>query len=409
MSLDKLRYAFTEHRERIFISSYENFKLLVHPSIDNDDLLNRLEDDIKLLPDIQSTIDKTEIKFYRYDYNEQVYSKDELLAFIFASINQDWDIIKGIDITTGKIHFWLKNNDIVYDPSLAVITKDDIFAKRYKKLKEIKNEDVENYLRENNNLYKFYQKGLFKKFNTKKNTSFSIRFVSEIIKKFNENINKQYELDDEKIKELKEFFSHDNFIDFRQALTQKRISYLQSNRIAVHPSIDESILEVIEKAAKNIYELMKEEYNVRVDYHNGTIGNCYALSIMFNLYNGDFKLIQGGIPYERKSFGMTSKHFYQHSWLEKDDIVYDPALRIITPKDLYYTFVQKQDEYSKEDTENILRRIGFNLTHFRDFLSGVQIGNDETIRYRCLVNKVDSPEFREEGEKLLTLVRKIKQ
>lgn len=409
MSLDKLRYSFTEHRERIFLSSYENFKLLVHPSIDNDDLLNRLEDDIKLLPDIQSTIDKTEIKFYRYDYNEQVYSKDELLAFIFASINQDWDIIKCIDITTGKIHFWLKNNDIVYDPSLAVITKEDIFAKRYKKLKEIKNEDIENYLRENNNLYKFYQKGLFKKFNTKKNTSFSIRFVNEIIKKFNENINKQYVLDEEKIKELKEFFSHDNFIDFRQALTQKRISYLQSNRIAVHPSIDESILEVIEKAAKNIYDLMKEEYNVRVDYHNGTIGNCYALSIMFNLYNGDFKLIQGGIPYERTSFGMTTKHFYQHSWLEKDDIVYDPALRIITPKDLYYTFVQKQDEYSKEDTENILRRIGFNLTHFRDFLSGVQIGNDETIRYRCLVNKVDSPEFKEEGEKLLTLVRKIKQ
>ena len=409
MSLDKLRYAFTEHKERIFISSYENFKLLVHPSVDNDDLLNRLEDDIKLLPDIQPTIDKTEIKFYRYDYNEQVYSKDELLAFIFASINQDWDIIKGIDITTGKIHFWLKNNDIAYDPSLAVITKEDIFAKKYKKLKEIKNDDVENYMRENNNLYKFYQKGLFKKFNTKKHTSFSIRFVNEIIKKFNENINKQYELDEEKIKELKEFFSHDNFIDFRQALTKKRISYLQSNRIAVHPSVDESILEVIENASKNIYELMKKEYNVHVDYHNGTIGNCYALSIMFNLYNGDFKLIQGGIPYERTSFGMTSKHFYQHSWLEKDDIVYDPALRIITPKDLYYTFVQKQDEYSKEDTENILRRIGFNLTHFRDFLSGVQIGNDETIRYRCLVNKVDSPEFKEEGEKLISHVRALKR
>ena len=409
MSLDKLRYAFTEHRERVFISSYENFKLLVHPSVNNYDLLNRLEDDIKLLPDIEPTIDKTEIKFYRYDYNEQVYSKDELLAFIFASINQDWNIIKGIDITTGKIHFWLKNNDIIYDPSLAVITKEDIFAKKYKKLKEIKNEDVENYLRENNNLYKFYQKGLFKKFNTKRNTTFSICFVSEIIKKFNENINKQYVLDDEKIKELKEFFSHDNFIEFRQALTQKRISYLQSNKIAVHPSIDESILEVIEKASKNIYELMKKEYNVHVDYHNGTIGNCYALSIMFNLYNGDFKLIQGGIPYERTSFGMTSKHFYQHSWLEKDDIVYDPALRIITPKDLYYTFVQKQDEYSKEDTENILRRIGFNLTHFRDFLSGVQIGNDETIRYRCLVNKVDSPEFREEGEKLISHVRTLKR
>jgi len=216
-------------------------------------------------------------------------------------------------------------------------------------------------------------------------------------------------LDDKKIKELKEFLLHDNFLEFRQVLTQKRISYLQSNRIAVHPSIDESILEVIERDSKNIYELMKKEYNIHVDYHNGTIGNCYALSIMFNLYNGDFKLIQGGIPYKRTSFGMTSKHFYQHSWLEKDDIVYDPALRIVAPKELYYTFVQKQDEYSKEDTENILRRIGFNLTHFRDFLSGVQIGNNETLRYRCLVNKVDSPELREEGEKLLTRVRSLKR
>lgn len=409
MSLEELRYSFTEHRKRIFISSYENFKLLVHPSIDADDLLNRLEDDIKLLPEINPTIDKTEVKFYRYDYNEQVYSKDELLAFIFASINHDWDIIKGIDLITGKIHFWLKNSNIIYDPSLSVITSEDIFNKKYKKLKEIKNEEVINYLKENNNLYKFYQKGLFKKFNIKSNPYFSINFISKIIKEFNENINKQYVLDEEKINDLKKFFSHDNFIDFRQALTQKRISYLQSNKIAVHPSIDESILDIIEKTSKGICELMKEEYNVKVDYHNGTIGNCYALSIMFNLCNGDFKLVQGGIPYERSSFGMTSKHFYQHSWLEKDDIVYDPALRIVTPKDLYYTFVQKQDVYTKEDTENILKRIGFNLTHFRDFLSGVQIGNDETISYRCLVNKVDSPEFREEGEKLLTLVRKLKQ
>ena len=409
MALDKLRYSLTDYKERIFMYSFENFKLLIHPSINNYDLLNRVEDDIKLLPEIQPTTDKTDIKFYRYDYNEQIYSKDELLAFVFASINKEWGVIKGIDIGTGKIHFWLKNNDIVYDPSLAVMTKEDIFAKRYKKLKEIKNEEVENYLRENNNLYRFYQKGLFKKLKTKNNENFSINFINEIRTGFIENINKQYVLDDEKIKELKEFIFHDNFIDFRQALTQKRISYLQSNKIAVHPSIDENILEDIEKASKCIFELMKDEYNIYVDYHNATIGNCYALSIMFNLYNGDFKLVQGGIPFQKHSFGMTSEHFYQHSWLEKDDIVYDPALRIITPKDLYYTFVQKQDEYSKEDTENILKRIGFNLTHFRDFLSGVQIGNDETIRYRCLVNKVDSPEFKEEGENLIALVKTIRR
>ena len=154
---------------------------------------------------------------------------------------------------------------------------------------------------------------------------------------------------------------------------------------------------------------MKNEYNIHVDYHNGTIGNCYALSIMFNLYSGDFKLIQGYIPYEKELLSGNVKRFYQHSWLEKDNIVYDPALRIITPKDLYYCFVQKEDEYSKEDTENILRRIGFNLTHFRDFMNGVQIGNDETIRYRALVKEIDSPKFKEEGEKLISHVRTLKR
>lgn len=410
MSLEQLRYSLTNHREsHSLISSYVNFKLLIHPSIDNEDLLNKLEDDNKLLPEIQSTTEKTEIKFYRYDYNENIYSKDELLSFIFASISEDWDIVKGIDKNTGKVHFWLKNKDIIYDPSLAIITNKDIYKKRYKQLKEIKNKDVINYLKENNNLYKFYQKGLLKKFSIKKNGDFSIKFINKIIKEFNENINKQYVLDSEKIEDLKDFLWGDDFIDFRQALTQKRISYLQSSKIAIHPSIDESILEIIEPATKNISDLMKKEYNIDIDYHKGTIGNCYALSIMFNLYNGDFKLVQGGIPYQINSLGVTTNHFYQHSWLEKDNIVYDPALRIITPKDLYYTFVQKQDEYSKEDTENILRRIGFNLTHFRDFMNGVQIGSNETIRYRCLINKIDSPEFKEEGEKLISLVKTLKR
>lgn len=72
MSLDKLRYSLTNHRESFsLISSYANYKLLIHPLINNQDLLNRVEDDIKLLPEIKSTIDNIDIKFYTYDYNEK--------------------------------------------------------------------------------------------------------------------------------------------------------------------------------------------------------------------------------------------------------------------------------------------------------------------------------------------------
>lgn len=408
MSLDSLRYLLTEHTEKFFFT-YENFRLLIHPSVTCDsDLLNKLEDDINLMPEIDKTADNTDIKFYRFDYNENAYSKSELLAFILAAVSEDWDIIKGIDLSTGKFHFWLKQKSIIYDPSLAVITKEEIYSKRFQKLTEIKKEYIRQYLIEHNNLAKFYEKITFLNFKKKKEFNFSIHSINKIIEEFNENINREYALDKDKIEHIKQYFMLDDFIELRQVLTQKRKSDLKSSNIAVHPSIDNSILKTIEGTIQCISSLMQQEYDKHFDYYNWTLGNCYGLSIMFNLFDESFKLVQGGIPYQKHELGITTSHFYQHSWLEKEDIVYDPALKIITPKDLYYTFVQKQDEYSKEETENILRRIGFNLTHFRDFINGIQIGNDETIRYRSLVNEIDSPEMREEGERLLSLVKKYK-
>ena len=406
MTLDKLRYLLTNHIERVMFT-YDNEKLLIHPSVkENDDfydLLNRIKDDIELMPEIEKTIDGTEIKFYVYDY-KNLYYQSELLAFIYASINQDWNVSKGFDINKGRIHYYLKRNNIIYDPSLSIITTEDIYSKKFIQLKEIKNEDVLNYLRENNNLWKFYHKGIFKK-----DPDFSINFINRIKDKLNKNINAQYILDDNRIKEIKDWIIHDDFIPLRQILTQKRISYLQSNKIAVHPSIDKKYLEIIEKAAKNIKELMKDEYDKYIDYYNNTLGSCYALSILLNLYDGNFKLIQGGIPYKSVYYLEKPNRFYQHSWLEIDDYVYDPALRIITTKELYYMFVQKEDEYSKEDTENILRRIGFNFTHFKDFLNGIQIGGDETVLYRLSVEDIDSEENKEEGEKLISKVRSLKR
>ncbi len=408
MDLDKLRYSLTQHIEKLAFTS-ENFKLLIHPSVcEQFDLINRIMDDIDLMPVIKSTQDKVDIKFYDYDYNKDIFNKSELLAFIFASINSNWNIIKGIDLETGNSHFWLKNDTVVFDPSLAILTSDNIYldSKRFKSIKEIKNNDVNEYLRENNNLFKFYKKGIFKDFYRKNNLNFSLNFINKILEEFNRNIESQYILDDERIKKIKENFWHDNYIELRQVLSKKRKSFLQSNKIAVHPSVDLGILNEIEKVAYPVSQLMKQEYDIYLNYYENTLGKCYGLSIMFNLFNGNFKLIQGGLPYKEEDFGIITDCFYQHSWLEKDDIVYDPALRVVTPKDLYYIFVQKQDEYSKEQTENMLRRIGFNLTHFRDFLNGVQIGNSESIRHMWLLDEIDSPEMKEQGEKLLNFVKK---
>ena len=200
----------------------------------------------------------------------------------------------------------------------------------------------------------------------------------------------------------------DDFLNLRQVLTHKRKSFLESDNISISPLLDDSILNDIDKISKCVCDLLKSEYSMSISYYVNTIGKCYALSILFHLFDGSFNLVQGGIPYKRQIFNIVENHFYQHSWLEKDNFVYDPALRIVVPKDLYYIFVHKQDVYTQEDTKNILRRIGFNLTHFRDFMNGVQIGNEESIMYRSLIKKIDSIEFRESGEKLLSLVQSYK-
>ena len=404
MKLDKLRYSLTKHIEK-YLFTTDNYKLLIHPTQQNQtNLINRIMDDIELMPEIKKTKDQVEIKFCRYDYKEELYYKSELLAFIFASINSDWDIIEGFDTNKGLFHFYLQKDNTIYDPSLALITSKEIYSKTFKQLKIIKNKDILDYLRKNNNLFKYYNK---KKFN--KDTNFSINFIENIIKDFNQNIDNQYILDELTIKEIKDWITRDNFIKLRQVLSHKRISYLKSPNISIHPSVDKSILTIIEKANKNISDLMKKEYNIDIDYYEGTLGNCYGLSILLNLYNENFKLIQGYIPYKSVYHLEKPNGLYQHSWLEIGEYVYDPAFKIITTKELYYLFVKKQDEYTKEDTENILRRIGFNLTHFKDFISGKQIGGDETIRYRSLANKIDSPEMREEGEKLIANIRALKR
>ena len=59
MSLYKIRYLLTEHMERVMFT-YHNEKLLIHPSVkENDnynDLINRIKDDSELMPEIEKTI-----------------------------------------------------------------------------------------------------------------------------------------------------------------------------------------------------------------------------------------------------------------------------------------------------------------------------------------------------------------
>ncbi len=397
MDIEKIRYFLTNYKEKN-IFTYENYQMLIHPSLSPyKDLILQIEDDIRLMPRISKTGDKTPIKFYLYDYDKDIYSKSEILAFIYAAINPKFTIIEGLDKENNS-HFYLKLNDIIFDPSLSIITKEYIYNQVFNFKEAIKPEDLTLYLEKNNNLAKYYKK--------EKQKYFSLTLISSVKRRFKRNVEEEYTLDPQKYAYLKSHFMTDNFILLRSILTHARQSYLKSSNIALYPTVNPSILFDINEIAPKVCVLMKTEYNQNWSYFTNTYNNCYGLSIMFSLFDSSFKLVQGGIYYERKRKDKITKYYFQHSWLEKDNYVYDPALRIVTLKELYYIFFQKQKEYSKEETESILRRIGFNLTHFEDFLNGKQIGGNMSIMYRNLLKKVDSPEMKEQGEDLLKLVRK---
>lgn len=404
MTIEELRFYLTGKKKILSIlSGYENMMLLVSPYIENrnlSDSMDKIYDDIELKPEIPKTSDKRELKFLKYDYDEKLYQKSEVLSFLYASINPEWDVIKGTRKSTGKPHFYLKHENYVYDPSLAIVTSEEMYDKEFKDEETISNKDIEEYLEENNNLYPYYKRKSIPSF-FRKDKSFSIKFVQDFKKKFQEKIEEQYEFPED-MDELRNYYGMDSFRQIRQILTRKRVWELESNEILLHPDVNPEILDQIERETTDITKKMEGKFPGKTSYHNGTIGNCYGLSIMYNIYNGDFKLVQGGIPYE-KSYeffpNKKDKKFFQHSWLEKDDIVYDPSLRMVVPKELYYKIFEKRDVYTKEATKAMLKRVGCNLTYFSDFLRGRQIGNDETLLYRT--RSIDTPERREEGEKLI--------
>lgn len=395
MKLEELRWLLTDREKSVYED--RNYGMLSHISI-NSDLLSKINEDIEMIPKISRTSDNVDIEFDQYRYQDEMYYKDELLAFIFASCCTEWNIVIGFSLDTLKKHFWLENEDIVYDPSLTIVTVKYLYYKNFTAFKVIKQEEIDNYLSENNNLQKFYENEI--------STGFSINFINNIRKVYNENLDKQLNFTEERIEKMKQDICRNNFIELRQFLTLQRLSFLNSSKIAIHPSINPHVLDSIEIAANKIYELMQKEYNKYYNYYGRTMGNCYGLSGMLNLYDESFKLIQGGIPYTSKLGNLIFEDFYYHSWLEKQDFVYDPAFRIITPKALYYQFVQKQDEYTTEETENILRRIGFNFSFFRAYFDDSLVLKDLDLRYG--INAIDSKESIASGEKLIALIREIK-
>jgi hypothetical protein len=400
MTIQELRFFLTgEEEDTRFFHRHENFRLLIENNIGKNTLLDILYDDMELIPSVQKTVVNVKPKFCKYDYIEDYYKISELLSFIYASINPRWNVVQNKEIGSEKEHFCLKCGQYIYDPSLAVFVTQDSYSRIYLPIEEIENEDIQKYLSTNNNLYKYYHKHNF--FTRLINRNFSLNFIKTIKEAFARNINKQYELNDDNIEEIKRDYTD---LKLRKLLSNKREWELESEGILLHPDVDIGILDEIERDIEKISNVMKTKYNEEINYKNYTKRKCYQLSILYSLCNSSFKLVQGGYTYKKYNEFFPHKpdeEFYQHSWLEKGDIVYDPEKRIVVPKNLYYKIFEKEDEYTQEETKEMLKRVGYNLTYFSHFINGIQIGNCELISYRYSKDRMNTPEKYEEGKRLI--------
>lgn len=312
-------------------------------------VLNRLDEDREMIPDISPVLNGIKPSFIRgmEEYDESLFDVSELLCFVFASVNDDFDIVKGQSrgIISPKKQYWLTSGSIVYSPGLGLVINKDEFEKYFKELTVLENEMVLPYAGLKDNLRKFYKKDFFSP-----PTDFTTVYL--------ENIRHQHTINlAESFPTRKSIAKHGinfQFMNLRSLFMMKREYEIIRPGISVHPEIDSEISKEIISGAQTVSE------RTGFDYFDRSYGNCYALSTAFNLYDEAYDLVQGKCYHRERP--------YKHSWVQKANIIYDPAMRMIVPDHLYYDFFTPEYAYLRGDTEAILGLVGYNLNFYSDLV-----------------------------------------
>lgn len=150
--------------------------------------------------------------------------------------------------------------------------------------------------------------------------------------------------------------NQEEFKTLRSYLINKSdICFLSGNICYIEESKEEikEINDITEKLEEYIWNNFEE---VDFDYHENTEKGCYFLSILFSL-TSTWNLAQG------RMIDDLGKDYY-HSWCYKDNLIYDPSMRVVTTKEKYEKFFICEDEYTKEEVKSLLKQTG-TFTHFK--------------------------------------------
>ena len=147
--------------------------------------------------------------------------------------------------------------------------------------------------------------------------------------------------------------------------TKEDLSLYDNGYIGFHPEITDEIIEEITSLTETLDGFMQQYYQTaQIDYHHQSERGCHILSSIFCLSNPSWQLVQGTFDFEDKS-----NHYY-HSWLKKGNIVFDPAMRVVTLESLYEEFFISKYTYTKEELIPLFEQTGMFTYYEEDLKNG---------------------------------------
>lgn len=191
---------------------------------------------------------------------------------------------------------------------------------------------------------------------------------------------------------LKEFLNKygENEIEkntLRGFLSGEAEEIFESGYIGIHKSVPDKISDEILDLLPTLEDyIIKNWPGLNMDYHYNAEKGCYFLSTIFALATS-WELVQGYSYYKNKD-----KIFY-HSWVEKDGIVFDPAMRIVTTKERYTLFFDGKHRHNKQEVEELFGRTGTFTYYQEDLENGtinplLHFGFYETDKAKEIANDV---------------------
>lgn len=179
----------------------------------------------------------------------------------------------------------------------------------------------------------------------------------------------------------------------RTFLTNSEEEMFENGYIVALDSIEDETIDPIFDLSEILEKYIMHYWpETGLDFHYNSVHGCYFLSTLFALAS-DWTLVQG-------IQNIDVDHPVYHSWLEKDGIVYDPAGRIVTRKELYELFFDAKYRHSKQEIETFLKR----TASFTYYVEDLEYGS---INPDLKENLYDTPIAYECGERILSELKQF--